>query len=279
MLFENSKKLAAVIIGSAIYAVAMNFFMIPAEVLASGFAGIGQIVYKLTLTSISPGTVIFILNIPVLILGWFKIGKSFTLYSFLSVILLTFFLKVIPVHSYSDDLLLNAIYGGVLGGIGVGITFKFGSSLGGMDIITQVISSVTGKSVGFLFMVMNGIIILSAGKFFSEEKALYTLICLFVSSIVIDYIHTEHEKLTLTVVSTKGNEITEAIHSSVIRGVTMMPGIGGYTKQEKDVLMIVITRYELYDLKKLILKVDPNSFTNISVTTEVLGYFKKNGKS
>lgn len=276
MVFENSKKLAAVIIGSAIYAVAMNLFMIPAEVLSSGFAGVGQIVYKLT--SISPGTVILILNIPVLILGWFKIGKSFTLYSFLSVILLTFFLKVIPVHSYSNDLLLNAIYGGVLGGIGVGITFKFGSSLGGMDIITQVISNITGKSVGFLFMAMNGIIIMSAGRFFSEEKALYTLICIFVSSVVIDNIHTAHEKLTLIIVTTKGNEITEAIQSSVIRGITMMPGIGGYTKQAKDVLMIVITRYELYDLKKLISKVDPNSFTNISVTTDVLGYFTKNGK-
>ncbi|MDF2557422.1 MAG: YitT family protein [Bacillales bacterium] len=276
MIFENSKKLAAVVIGSAIYAIAMNFFMIPAEVLASGFAGVGQIVYKLTL--ISPGTVILILNIPVLIISWFKVGKSFTLYSFLSVILLTFFLKVIPVQSFSDDLLLNAIYGGVIGGIGVGITFKFGSSLGGMDIVTQIISIITGKSVGILFMVMNGIIILSAGRFFSEEKALYTLICIFVSSIVIDYIHTGHEKLTLTVVTTKGYEITEAIKSSMVRGVTIIPAVGGYTKQPKDVLMIVITRYELYDLKKLIEKIDPKTFINITVTTEVLGYFRKNGK-
>jgi uncharacterized membrane-anchored protein YitT (DUF2179 family) len=276
MILENGKKLAAVIIGSALFAVAMNFFLIPAEVLSSGFAGIGQIVHKIT--TVSPGTVILILNIPVMIIGWFKIGRSFTLYSFLSVILLTFFLKVIPVHAYSDDILLNAIYGGVVGGVGIGITFKFGSSLGGMDIITQVISSITGKSVGFLFMTLNGAIIITAGNIFDEEKALYTLISIFVSFVVIDFIHTEHEKLTLTVVTTKGIEITDAIHSFSLRGVTIISATGGYSKQPKDVLMIVITRYELYDLKKLIAKIDPHAFTNITVTTEVVGYFTKKGK-
>jgi len=277
MLIEHSKKIAIVITAAFLFGLAMNFFLIPAQVLASGFAGVSQLISALSETYfgfyISPGILIFILNIPVLILGWFKAGRSFTIYSFLSIVALTVALEIIPVHPLSNDILLNGIFGAVLAGIATGLTFKFGFSSGGLDIITQVISKATGKSVGFLFMVLNGLIVLAAGIVFDEEKALYTLISIYVTSKVIDYVHTHYEKLTLTVITEHADEMVTALYQHSGRGVTIMKGKGGYTKKEKDILMIVITRYELYDFKKIISSIDSRSFTNISETIEVQGMF------
>ena len=105
--------------GAVLNAIAMNFFLIPANVFASGFTGTAQIISAafsiFTNIEISTGVLVLLLNIPIAILAWFKVGKSFTFYSFMAVVLMSFFLEVIPVQSFSDDILLNAVFGGVIG--------------------------------------------------------------------------------------------------------------------------------------------------------------------
>jgi uncharacterized membrane-anchored protein YitT (DUF2179 family) len=224
---------------------------------------------------ISTGILLFILNIPVAVLGWLKVGRAFTMYSFLSVALTTFFLELIPVTVISKDILLNAVFGGVIAAVGVGLTLKYGASTGGMDIIAMVLSRMNDKPIGHYFFALNGLIIIAAGLLYDWEKALYTLVTLYVSSRVIDVIHTRHTKLTAMIITKKGETVQKAIHDRLVRGITKLPAKGAYMNEEKEMLMMVITRYELYDLKNIIRDVDQEAFTNIVHTAEIFGFFRK----
>jgi len=273
-------KLAVVIIGAFLNAFAMNCFLIPANIYSSGFAGLAQlfanIITDFTPFTATTGILLAILNIPVIILAWKKVGRSFTYFSFLSVGIMTFFLEVLPVDPiFSDDILLNAVFGGLIAAVGIGMTLKFGGSTGGLDIIALVLSRSKGKPVGTYFLLFNAIIVITAGQLYGMEKALYTLINLYVTTRVIDSVHTSHVKLTAMIITTKGEELSKQIHSKLVRGITKMDARGAFTNQDKDVLMIVLSRYELYDLERIIKKVDPKAFTNVVQTVDVLGEFRK----
>ncbi|MBD7965647.1 MAG: YitT family protein [Bacillota bacterium] len=271
------KKIFFIIVGALLNAVSLNMFLIPAKVYASGFTGVSQLISSLLVNTafpISTGILYLLFNIPVTILGWLKVGKSFTVYSFLSVIMITAFLEIIPITVVSSDILLNAVFGGVIAALGVGVTLKYGASTGGLDIIAMILSRMKNKPIGGYFFILNGLIILAAGFLFGWEKALYTLVALYVSSRVIDAVHTRHEKLTAMIVTKKGNEIQEAIHGKMVRGITIVPAKGAFSKQDKEMLIIVITRYELYDLEQVLKEVDPNAFTNIVHTTGIYGFFR-----
>lgn len=229
--------------------------------------------------TVSTGVLLLVLNVPVFILGWFKVGKGFTIYSIVSVIFTTIFMGILPVMSLSDDIILNAVFGGVIGGVGVGISLKLGASTGGMDIVAMVLSRLQDKPIGTYFLLLNGVIIVAAGFLYEPENALYTMVALYVSTAVIDAIHTRHEKVTAMIVTRKADELQAAIHNKMVRGITIMPAKGGYTKEEKSMLYLVITRYELYDLEKIISEVDPNAFANIVQTVGIFGFFRREGQS
>jgi uncharacterized membrane-anchored protein YitT (DUF2179 family) len=258
---------------------AWNEFLIPANVYSSGFTGTAQLLSKV-LTDYTPfhlsvGILLLLLNIPVAILGWIKVGKSFTIYSFLSVVLSSFFLELIPIIHVSNDILLNAVFGGVIIAVGVGLTLKWGASTGGLDIIAMILSRLKDKPIGPYMFILNGIIVVTAGFLYGWEKALYTLVFLYTSTRVIDTIHTRHHKLTAFIITKKADEMKKAIHSKLVRGITMIPAKGAFSNETRDMLMIVITRYELFDLERIIHEVDPDAFTNIIQTTDVYGFFRR----
>ncbi|KKB36760.1 Arginine/ornithine antiporter ArcD [Bacillus thermotolerans] len=278
-IWSLSKKTMIVIVGAFLNAMAMNFFLIPANVYASGFQGAAQLLSNIltsfTPVNISVGALLLLLNIPVAILGWMKVGKSFTIFSFLSVAATTFFMEMIPVQALSEDIILNAVFGGVIGAVGIGLTLKWGASTGGLDIIAMILSRMKDRPIGTYFLVLNGIIILLAGLIFGWEKALYTLIGLYVSTRVVDAIHTRYTKLTAMIITDKSEELKRAIHAKLVRGITVIPAKGAFSGKNREILMIVITRYELYDLEHILKEVDPNAFTNIVETAGIYGFFRK----
>jgi uncharacterized membrane-anchored protein YitT (DUF2179 family) len=280
MVWLQIKKIAVVIIGAFLTAVGMNLFLIPANVYSSGFTGIAQLLSKVltdyTPMNLSMGLLLLLLNIPVAILGWLKVGKSFTIYSFISVVLSSVFLEIIPVKQLSHDILLNAVFGGVIIAVGIGLTLKWGASTGGLDIIAMVLSRMKDKPIGPYMFLLNSLIILTAGFLFGWEKALYTLVFLYTSTRVVDAIHTSHAKLTAFIITKKADELKRAIHEKLVRGITMIPGRGAFSNENRDIMMIVITRYELFDLERIIKEVDPKAFTNIVQTTAVYGFFRRN---
>ncbi|MCC3355559.1 YitT family protein [Bacillus sp. REN16] len=279
MVFGEVKKVIIVMLGALLNAVALNLFLIPADVYSSGFTGVSQLLFRIlgdyTPLHVSTGVILLLLNIPVAILGWKKVGKSFTLYSFVSVALTSLFLTIIPLERISDDILLNAVFGAVIQAIGIGLTLKWGASTGGLDIIALVLSRSKDKPIGTYIFTLNGLIILTAGFLFGWEKALYTLVALYVLTRVIDTVHTSHVKVSAMIVTKKADELKSAIHSKLVRGITVIPAKGAFSSEPKDMLMIVLTRYELFDLERIIKEVDPHAFTNIVQTVGVYGLFRK----
>lgn len=283
MFFIEAKRIAIVILGSFLLAVSLNFFLIGANVYASGFSGLAQLmssVFQDFLSlNISTGVILFILNVPVLFIGWFKIGKGFTIYSIVSVVFSTLFLEILPVVSLSEDIMLNAVAGGVISGFAVGISLKWGASTGGMDIVAMILSRLQDKPIGIYFLILNAIIIFVAGILYEPENALYTMLALYVTTLVIDAIHTRHEKVTVLIVTSYAEELQEAIQQQLIRGITIVPARGAYSKEDKNLLYLVITRYELYDLENIIADVAPDAFTNIIQTVGIYGFFRKEGET
>ncbi|ELK45233.1 YitT family protein [Halobacillus sp. ACCC02827] len=283
MFVVEIRRILIVLLGSLLNALSLNLFLIEANVYASGFTGVSQLLTSISsdflgIPGVSTGLVLLVLNIPVAILGWYKVGKGFTVYSAISVAFTTLFLEVIPVQQLSGDIILNAVFGGVIGGAGVGITLKWGASTGGLDIIAMVLSRMKDRPIGIYFLIINSVIIAVAGILYEPENALYTLLTLYVTTRVIDAIHTRHEKLTAMIITTKAAALEKEIHKSMVRGITTLPAKGAFTQQDKNMLVMVITRYELYDLQHIIQEVDPQAFTNIVQTTGIFGFFRKDDK-
>ncbi len=279
MFLLEAKRIIVVIFSSLLLAISLNFFLINANVYASGFTGAAQLASSAFADflgfQVSTGVLLLLLNIPVFILGWLKVGKGFTIYSILSVIFATFFLEVLPIISLSDDIILNAVAGGVIGGVAVGLSLKWGASTGGMDIVALFLSRLQDKPIGIYFLSLNAVIIVLAGFLYEPENALYTLVALYVTTTVIDTIHTRHEKVTAMIITTRAEELQKAIHDKMIRGITILPAKGAYTKADSNMLYLVVTRYELYDLEKIIADVDPKAFTNVVQTVGIFGLFRK----
>lgn len=275
MIWIETKKILVVLVGALLGAISMNFFLIPANIYASGFTGVAQLLSSVLGGHISTGILLFLLNIPVTILGWRKVGRTFTLYSFISVFSMSFFLEVIPVKHFSQDILLNAVFGGVIAAVGVGMTLKWGASTGGMDIIAMVLSRMKDKPIGTYFFTLNSIIIITAGALYGWEKALYTIVTLYASTRVIDAIHTRHVKVTAMIITKKSEEMKKMIYERLVRGITTVPAKGAFSNESKEMMIIVITRYELFELERIIKEVDPQAFTNIVQTVGIFGFFRK----
>ncbi|KQL18640.1 YitT family protein [Cytobacillus solani] len=275
MVLIEAKKIFVVLIGALLGAISMNFFLIPANIYASGFTGVAQLLSSILGGHASTGVLLFLLNIPVTILGWREVGKSFTLYSFISVFAMSFFLEIIPIKHFSEDILLNAVFGGVIAAVGVGMTLKWGASTGGMDIITMVLSRMKDKPIGTYFFTLNSIIIITAGALYGWEKALYTIVTLYASTRVIDAIHTRHVKVTAMIITNKSEEMKKMIHERLIRGITTVPAKGAFSNESKEMMIVVITRYELFELERIIKEIDPHAFTNIVQTVGIFGSFRK----
>lgn len=279
MFTVEIKRILIVLLGAVLNAISLNLFLIEANVYASGFTGVAQLLTSILNDfagiPVSMGILLFLLNIPVAILGWYKVGRGFTVYSAISVAFTTLFLELVPVQQLSGDIILNAVFGGVIGGVGVGITLKWGASTGGLDVVAMVLSRMKDRPIGIYFLMLNSAIIAIAGLVYEPENALYTLLTLYVTTRVIDAVHTRHEKLTAMIITSNAADLERAIHGHMVRGITTLPARGAFTQQDKNMLIMVITRYELYDLQHIIQDVDPQAFTNIVQTTGIFGFFRR----
>ena len=273
------KNLGIMIIGIFLYVLAMNMFISPANLYTGGVTGIAQLIIAFASSAfgiqLSLGGLIFLLNVPLLYLAWRSIGKRFAVLSILTVVLQSIILELVPMGKFSDDILLNAVFGGVLIGVGVGMILKIGASTGGTDIVFQYLSMKFNGSFGKYSFAINAIIILIAGLTQGWETALYTIISIYITSVVIDKIHTVHQNLTLYIVTSKEDEMIKSLQQQLYRGITILEGRGAYSKNDKSVLMMVLSSYELYEALAVIKMVDEQAFTNVVQSEMVQGYFVK----
>lgn len=263
-----------VILGSLVVAFAFNFFLVPYGILSSGISGIAILIGLITPFNI--GLMNLLLNIPLLILGYYKLGKTITINTLICVLSLSIFLYFLPAVPLTDNILLSCIFGGIIGGFGIGMILKSSGTSGGLDIIAIILSRTSNMSIGLLLTGMNGIIVLISGASFNWNIALYTLLSIYLTGKVIDTIHTDHVKVTMQIVTSKGECIRKDLLDSIYRGITIMDGHGGYSQEKKQIIMMVVTRYETSQIKNIVRSHDENAFINIFETVEVDGFFAKN---
>lgn len=257
-------------LGSVLAALGLEIFLIPNNIIDGGVVGISIILGYLTKFPI--GAFIFTLNIPFLIFGYKQIGRTFAFSTLFSVTSLSIWVTILhPVPGLTKDIMLAAVFGGILLGIGVGLIIRYGGSLDGTEIVAIILYRRTDFSVGEVVMFFNIFILSSAGFVFGWDKAMYSLIAYFIAFKVIDItIEGLDESKAVMVVSEKPDEIAEVLLARLGRGVTYLEGRGGYTGEHKSVIYTVVTRIEIAKLKSIINDIDPNAFVTITDVHEVM---------
>lgn len=272
-MFRRLIDAVIIIVMSTFIGFSFNMFLLPHEILSGGVSGIAMILGLLT--PFNTGLIIFLLNIPIIILGYFRLGKRFIIYSLLSVAVTSISMQWIPLQSISEEPILSAVFGGVIVGSATGLIFRSGASTGGFDIIGMVMNQKKDVPLGGLIFGMNAVVVFISGFVFDWDRALFTMVSIFASGKMIDAIHTRHIKLTLMIISDKGDAIKKRLLANFVRGVTVIDAEGAYTSEKRKVLFTVITRYELEDVKRVIRRTDSRAFVNITQTIDVLGSFRR----
>lgn len=214
-------------------------------------------------------------NVPLLVAGWFQLGRRFIILSIVSVGATTWLMTLVPQTAVASDMLLASVFGGVLVGVGSGISFRVGGSTGGFDIIGSIITRYRDFPIGNVLVGLNGIVILAAAYFDDNwNLALASMVSIYVTGKVVDLIHISHVKVTVYIVTTRTDELLQQL-LGLQRGVTKIKTEGAYSHVERDMLMTVTTRYELAELKRIIRSSDPQAFVNIVETVGVMGSFRK----
>ncbi|MHC1682245.1 MAG: YitT family protein [Clostridiaceae bacterium] len=276
---ETAKNLFFIILGTLITSLSINMFIINANLVSGGVTGISLIIQYLF--KIPVGYSVFILNIPLLILSFFKINRRFTFMTIFGTVsssitlLLTDFTKsFIP----SEDPLILCIYGGVLSGLGLGIVFTNRGSTGGFDVFSALIKKqYPDAEIGKVSFILNTIIVILGALFFGLTKALYSLISMYISSFVIDrVIKGFNRKKLILIITEHEDDMSKAIMRDVKRGVTLLYGEGAYTHHQRKIIYCVVALSQVPTVREIAGYVDPKCFMSILDVSEVLGYgFRK----
>ncbi|WP_027626445.1 YitT family protein [Clostridium lundense] len=267
------KRIFLVSFGGLIYALAINIFIAPHKLLSGGIAGISLLAQYVS--NIPSGYWVFILNLPIFILGIKKVDKDFVFFSLVGTVTMSLFLvltKNISEFLVVDDLIISTIFGGIISGIGMGLVFRSRASQGGLDIIAVIIRNKNGAKMSTLYFSLNVIIVL-LGVFATNLKlTLYTIILMYIKAIIIDKVIEgfDHKKIVM-IVTEKENEISNMIMHKIGRGTTYLYGEGGYTGQKKKIIYCLLTTKELNAVKKLIDEIDTNALVSISEAEEING--------
>lgn len=265
--------LLAAVASAILSAVCFNHFMIPHQLLSGGMSGLSMLIGYITGWDIS--LLYLALNAPVLVWGLISVGRKFIALSIVSVVLTSLFMKWLPTVPVAEDLILNAVTGGVLLGIGTGLAMRSGGSTGGFDILGYIITRKRDFPLGAILFVLNGIVIVALGYYEQNwDLALYSLLSIYITVKIVDAIHIRHVKVTVFVVTRKKDILLKKM-SKLQRGVTVLQTEGAFTKQPQHMLMTVITRYELNDVQAIVRQWDPQAFVNIVETTGVMGLFRR----
>ncbi|MEW6488738.1 MAG: YitT family protein [Thermodesulfobacteriota bacterium] len=258
--------------GSALCAVAINGILIPQRFLSGGFTGLALVIYYLW--PLLPVSVLYaLLNIPLFALGWFHVGRRFFLYSLAGMAFFSGTLQVVHVPVPVQDPLLAALLAGIVTGAGSGIILRSLGSAGGTDILSIMLFRRFSIRLGTTVLAFNSVVLATAAVLFDLERALYTLIYIFVTARVVDVVVTGlSQRKAVTIISRQWQAIRRFVLDDIRRGVTVLQAQGGYSGGEEKVLFTVITFRELSRLKREIRRLDPQAFVVVSETLEVMGH-------
>lgn len=261
----------SILAGLAIMTISFNFFFVPNSIAPGGITGLATIAY--VLWGFPIGLVSAILNVPLFLLSWKRMGHAFALRSLLSMLVLSLMLDTVPIIKLTSDMLLASAMGGVLLGVGLAFVLMGNATTGGTDLLTAMVQKVfPNVSYGFLLLGIECSIVLVSAFTLGTEVTLYAVVALVVSSRLIDMLQAGVAEGRLFFVITKHpDEISTAIMDELERGVTLLQGKGAYSKQEKPVVFCVVFRNQVVPFKRLVHRIDPDAFVVLANVSETMG--------
>ncbi|MGN0298711.1 MAG: YitT family protein [Lachnospiraceae bacterium] len=277
-------KIALIILGSAIYAAGINFFIVPLSLYSSGLVGIAQLLNLLInhlipgdITVNAYGPIYFLINVPLLILAWKQMGKNFFLKTIIGIAAMSFFMAVLPVPRTPivQDYLTSVVIGGILAGYGSGVVLTAGGSGGGTDVLgVWVTKKFKDFSVGKLTLYVNLVVYSIYLILFDIQIVIYSLIYMVFYMLFLDRGHYQNVTVRL-MIFTKKEGIDQSILQQLGRGVTRWEGTGVYTNENTHVLVTVVNKYEVHKYLEIVHEIDPTAFTIVDEGVRVHGNFIK----
>ena len=269
--------LIAILLGCILAALAIECFLIPNTILDGGITGISIIVHKVFKIPLS--ILVIILNIPFIYIGYRNLGKQFMIRTIYSMIMFSIFLDHFKnIQSFTNEILLATVYGGGLLGIGVGLVIRYGGCVDGTESVAIVISKKLNFSVGQIVLFFNLIIFTIAGFIFGFERAMYSLLTYIITFKVVDFVADGiDEAKAAMIITDKGTSLSEEIYNRLGRTTTTLRG-KGLLSGEKAILYCVLTRLEIFELKRIVEEMDESAFVTINDISDIIGNHIKSTK-
>jgi uncharacterized membrane-anchored protein YitT (DUF2179 family) len=278
-LWREVRRFLLLLIGTAIVAIGYAVFQVPYNIAAGGVSGIGIIVNHFT--GFSVAAFYLLVNLPLFVLGFFTLGGwRFLVNTVIAVLLFTagteaiilYLPTVLGPDPITGDPLLSAIFAGLIGGIGAGLVFAAGATIGGTSILGRIIQLRTGIPLSQLYLWVDGAIVIIAGVVFGWESALYAMLTLLLSGLAADYaLEGPSRARNAIIITTEREKMVKALMAGLDRGVSYWEVTGGYTGEPRSVIFCTIYRPQVNDLKRIVSQTDPDAFVSIGITQEVLG--------
>lgn len=261
-------------IGSALFALGFAMFLIPNDINTGGISGLAMILREL-LGFGSIGTLTLLMNIPLFLIGGLKIGKRFFAGSLIGMVVSSVLMDLFALIPFATpEPLIGGLYGGVLCGAGLGLVFMAGASTGGSDILVRLLKKkYRNLPIGSISIMFDAMVVLLTGLVFRDiSKALYSGVVVFVCGQVIDAVvyRFDYSRVAL-IISKEHEKIAKAISDQLDRGATYLHGSGSYTHQNIEVVLAVVRKGQLAELKELVMDIDENAFVIVQEAHQVLG--------
>ncbi len=261
----------------------LKAFLLPNNFLDGGVTGISILITSYFYVHIS--VLLVVINLPFIFMGYKKIGKTFAIQALLAVLLLAVAMYLIQFPVFTNDKVLIAVFGGFFTGLGIGFVIKGGGVIDGFDVIGEYTGRNTSFSSGEIILALNTLMILGAAFEFGIESAMYSILVYFVALKTTNYVVDGFEEFTaLTIVSREHELIKELIVSDFNKALTVYKGVRGYLPNSNtsivdcDIIMVVVTRLEIYRIKEAVMRIDPKAFLFMNSINEVKGGIIKQTK-
>lgn len=276
-LRDDAKRIFLICMGAFLFAFNLKSFVRAGNMIPGGIAGMTVLTQQISQAFLGialPYSIVnLLLNLGPIILGVKFIGKKFTLYSCTMIVLSSILTDLLPVHPLTYDPLLVAVFGGLLNGLAISLCLLGGASSGGLDFVSIYLSNKKNIDAWNYILLLNGVLILTAGFLFGWNRALYSIIYQFTSTQVIHMIYRKHRQHTLLIITNHAKEVYETISECTNHGATVFRGMGSYENEERDMVYSVVSSDEVKMVLKNVREADPKAFINSLQTDAVAGRF------
>lgn len=285
-MVEEGRRTLGSIFGAFLYAAGINLFVVPASLYTGGVMGLCQVIRTILVEYLKlpfqnfdiAGIIYYLINVPIFILAFTRMGKRFFSKTVVTVTAITAFLAILPTAMIVEDVMAACVVGGIVSGAGVGLILRMGSSGGGMDVVGVLLTKWKRDfSVGKINLMVNLILYGSCLFLFDVEIVVYSIIYAAVYSVAMDKIHVQNINVEVNIITKiDSTALEKAIFEELGRGITKWNTLGAYTYEQSHILYIMMSKYEVNRLRTIIRTYDPNAFIVINEGVSIDGnYLKK----